>query len=91
MTPLRKIVARNLKTLRDARGMGQVELAVIAGVDRSYISDIEAGKYGVSIDKIDSLAEALGVAPWEMLHPLTATNIGKAVPPDRTDRSGPGI
>ena len=44
---------------------------------RCYISDIEQGKYGVSIDKIDNLAEALGVAPWEMLHPLTAINASK--------------
>ncbi len=80
MTPLRKIIARNLRTLRRARGLGQVELAVIAGVDRSYISDIEQGKYGVSIDKIDTLAAALGVAPWEMLHPHTASNAGKAAP-----------
>lgn len=82
MTPLRKIIARNLKALRDARDLGQVELAVIAGVDRSFISDLEHGKYGVSIDKIDSLASALGVAPWEMLHPLTAANIDKADPSD---------
>lgn len=71
MTPLRKIVARNLRMLREARGLGQVELADIAGLDRSYISRIEGGKAGVSIDKLDNLSDALGVAPWEMLHPLT--------------------
>lgn len=77
MTPTRKIIARNLKTLRAVRGIGQVDLAEIAGVDRSYISDVEQGKYGVSVDKIETLAQALGVAPWELLHPLTAANLRK--------------
>ncbi len=86
MTPLRKIVARNLKALRDARGLGQVELAVIAGVDRSYISDIEHGKYRLSIDKLDSLAEALGIAPGEILHPLTATQRPGNLAMGRADR-----
>lgn len=77
MTGVRKIVARNLKTLRGIRGVSQEELAAVAGIDRSYISDLENGKYGLSIDKLETLAETLGVAPWEMLHPLTATKASK--------------
>ena len=77
MIGVRKIVAENLKTLRDVRKVSQEELAAVAGIDRSYISDLENGKYGLSIDKLENLAEALGVAPWEMLHPLTATNVRK--------------
>ena len=71
----RKIVATNLKALRDVRGIAQEELAVKAGIDRSYISDLENGKYAISIDKLENLAETLGVATWEMLHPLTATKV----------------
>ena len=77
MTGVRKIVARNLRTLRDLRGVSQEELAAVAGIDRSYISDLENEKYGLSIDKLETLAETLGVAPWEMLHPLTATKARK--------------
>jgi len=80
MTAVRKIVARNLKMLRKARGISQDELAAVAGIDRSYISDTENEKYGISIDKLESLAGALGIAPWEMLHPLTATNDRKTAP-----------
>jgi len=58
-------MATNLRMLRTARGMSQEDLAEVAGIDRSFISDTENGKYGISIDKLESLAEALGVAPWE--------------------------
>lgn len=73
----RRIVAKNLKTLREIRGVAQEELAARAGIDRTYISDLENEKYAISIDKLGNLAEALGVETWEMLHPMTATNARK--------------
>ncbi|WP_293976668.1 helix-turn-helix transcriptional regulator [Sphingomonas sp.] len=82
MIGVRKIVSENLKALRFVRKVSQEELAAVAGIDRSYISDLENGKYGLSIDKLENLAEALGIAPWEMLHPLTATKVRK---PDTAD------
>ncbi len=75
MNGARKIVAENLKALREARHLPQEELAVRAGIDRSYISDLENGKYGISIDKLENLADALGVSTWQMLHPSTSQKI----------------
>jgi transcriptional regulator with XRE-family HTH domain len=72
MTDPRAIIGENLKALRKVRKMPQVVLADAAGIDRSFISDTENGRYGISIDKVGSLAEALGVEPWELLHPDTA-------------------
>jgi transcriptional regulator with XRE-family HTH domain len=71
MTTIREIVARNLRCLRKARSFSQEELGLAAGVDRTYISDIENEKYGASIDIIEDLAVALYVMPWEILHPET--------------------
>lgn len=51
----------------------QVVLADAAGIDRSFISDTENSLYGISIDKLGSLAAALGVENWELLHPDTWT------------------
>ncbi|MEO7688348.1 MAG: helix-turn-helix transcriptional regulator [Sphingomonas sp.] len=83
MTAIRKIVSRNLRVLREVRGMSQEELSAVAGIDRSFISEIENDKFGTSIDKIETLAMALGVAPWELLHPQTATKVRKEMsPPD---------
>ena len=77
MTGARKIVAKNLKALREARGIAQEELAIRAGIDRRYISDTENEKYGISIDKLENLADVLGVATWQMLHPGTADDMRK--------------
>jgi transcriptional regulator with XRE-family HTH domain len=73
MTTIRKVISRNLRVLRAVRGMSQDQVSAVSGVDRSYISEIENDKYSPSADKIEALAMALGVAPWEMLHPQTAT------------------
>lgn len=75
MTGDRRIVASNLKALREIRKVAQEELAVRSGIDRSYISDLENEKYAISVDKLGNLAEALGVETWEMLHPATAARV----------------
>ncbi len=55
--------------------MTQETLAEVAGIDRSYLSQLENDVYGASIDKLEPLAEALGVATWELLHPDTADRV----------------
>lgn len=75
MTADRKIVANNLKALREVRRVAQEYLATQAGIDRTYISDLENEKYAISVDKLGNLAEALGVETWEMLHPETAAKV----------------
>ncbi|RHW18550.1 XRE family transcriptional regulator [Sphingomonas gilva] len=82
MTTIRKIVSHNLRILRGVRGMSQEDLSAIAGIDRTFISDIENAKYGTSIDRLESLAGALGVATWEMCHPQTADRIRKQADAD---------
>lgn len=72
MTDTRKIFGENLRTLRQTRKLSQEALADTAGIDRGFISMIEHEKYSISIDKLESLAGALGVEPWELLHPDTA-------------------
>jgi transcriptional regulator with XRE-family HTH domain len=79
MAAERRIVANNLKALREIRKVAQEELAVRSGIDRSYISDLENEKYAISIDKLGNLAEALGVEAWQMLHPATAANVREEV------------
>jgi transcriptional regulator with XRE-family HTH domain len=83
MTTIRKVISRNLRVLRAVRGMSQDELSAVAGIDRSYISEIENDKYSPSADKIETLAMALGVAPWELLHPQTAAKAQQEA--DRTN------
>lgn len=50
-----------LKVWREYRGMTQDRLAVLAGVSKSYISQIEAGKKNGSVKVMRKVAEALAV------------------------------
>ena len=64
---IRDILARNLRTYRQARGLSQEELAHRADIDRTYISSIERCQYAASIDVLERLARELGVRPAELL------------------------
>ena len=66
---IREIFARNLKARRERLGYSQEELAHRAGLDRTYVSSLERCKYGVSIDILARLAEALELEANELLKP----------------------
>jgi transcriptional regulator with XRE-family HTH domain len=64
---IREVFARNLRQLRHAKAMSQEELAHLADLDRTYISSLERGIYGASIDVVDRIAVVLGVEAAELL------------------------
>ncbi|TAG51891.1 MAG: XRE family transcriptional regulator, partial [Runella slithyformis] len=57
---LQKFGAR-LKALRQAQKISQEQLSERAGIDRSYISDVERGLRNIALQNIDNLANALAV------------------------------
>lgn len=57
----------HLKQLRNNQNLTQEELAELANMDRSYISDIERGKKTISIEKLEQLANAFNIELWELL------------------------
>lgn len=64
---LREVFARNLRLIRQDRGLSQEALADLTGLDRTYISSLERGRYNASIKTIEILATALEVAPPRFL------------------------
>lgn len=66
---LRQLFATNLRRIRHAKGMSQDTLALEAEMSRSYLSQLEKGKYYVSLEVIGRLADALEVRPEEFLRP----------------------
>lgn len=50
-----------IRSLREAAGMNQVQLAELAGMQSSHLSRIEAGKYAVTFETIQTIAEALNM------------------------------
>ena len=47
--------------LRKQMGLTQEELAQRAGLQRTHVGRIEAGKYAVTLETIQAIAEALGM------------------------------
>jgi transcriptional regulator with XRE-family HTH domain len=62
---LRDLFATNLRRLRNERGLSQDHLAAEAEISRSYLSQIETGKFHVSLKIIGKLAAVLRAEPAE--------------------------
>jgi transcriptional regulator with XRE-family HTH domain len=56
-----------IRTLRQARGLSQAELAKRARITREYLNKVEAGRYDVTVGVLRRLAKALGVSVVELL------------------------
>lgn len=50
----------NLRALREQKKWSQSKLAILSGVSRPYISEIEAGKYIPTVDIACKICKALG-------------------------------
>lgn len=55
----RQRIGTDLAGLRKQRGMTQQQVADIAQMQRNHISRIEAGRYSVGFDTLQTIAEAL--------------------------------
>jgi len=65
--PSREILARNMKHLRTLHGLSQEALAHDAGIDRTYVSDLERGLYAASIDMLDALARVFKINASDLI------------------------
>ncbi len=54
-------IGLRIASLRKLNEWSQEELARRAGLQRTHISRIEAGKYAVTLETIQAIAEALGM------------------------------
>ena len=62
MADERKMIGKQIKTLRQARGMSQEELSEKVSINPKYLSAIERGKANPTLDIFTRLAEALNVS-----------------------------
>jgi transcriptional regulator with XRE-family HTH domain len=60
---LRKLVGRNVRRLREERGLSQEKLAFEADLHRTYISGVERGARNPTVLVLGQLAKALKVTP----------------------------
>jgi CheY-like chemotaxis protein/DNA-binding XRE family transcriptional regulator len=62
VSAVRSIFASSVRRWRNHRGLTQEELAELADLHRTYISDVERGARNLSLESIDKLARALGIS-----------------------------
>jgi len=67
MEDIRQRLASNLRRLRMGKGLSQEAYADVAGIHRTYVSDIERGARNPTITVIEKLARGLGVDVTELL------------------------
>lgn len=69
------MLSKNLRIIRESKGIGVNELARRSGVNASYISSIENGKKGnPSKDILNKIADALEIPVEELLVEKMRTN-----------------
>lgn len=65
--PTRQMVADNLRRELEAQGMSMNEFASAAGVSRSQVYDVLAGRKAPSVDWLEKVSNALKIEPWTLL------------------------
>jgi transcriptional regulator with XRE-family HTH domain len=63
------VLAKNVRRLRKAAELSQESLALEAGLDRTYISQVERRQRNVTIEVLDRLAKALGTTADQLSIP----------------------
>ena len=61
------VVGRNIRRLRQERGLSQEDLAGEIGVHRTYMGGVERGERNLTLRSLERLAERLGVSPLSLL------------------------
>jgi transcriptional regulator with XRE-family HTH domain len=67
---MRKLVGRNVRRIRQKKGLTQEQLAEISGFSQQYISGLEQGQRNPTVVTLYELASALGVSHIELVRPL---------------------
>lgn len=87
-TAIIQLVARNVRLLRKAAGLSQEELAELANIDRTYVSQVERGLRNVTISVLARISKALKTTPDKLLAVGIGSGSGRArTVPGKNQRS----
>lgn len=67
IAPLRKRIGHALRQRREATGLSQESFAPLAGMHRTYYSNIERGIKDMQIETLERVCKALRVPLWAIL------------------------
>ncbi len=64
---LKEVMAINMRRLRYDKKLTQEELAERSGLSMRYVGSIERGAVSASVSVLGKVADALGVAPCDLI------------------------
>lgn len=67
MTELAILLGQKIRKARLEKNLSQEKLALICGLDRSYMGRIERGEVNITVLKLYEIAKILKVAPHDLL------------------------
>ena len=70
---MRKLVGRNVKRLRQRKGLTQEQFAEVSGFSQQYISSLERGHRNPTVVTLYELASSLGVSHMDLVRPTRKT------------------
>ncbi|WP_339319353.1 helix-turn-helix transcriptional regulator [Paenibacillus sp. FSL R10-2734] len=65
--PLEAVFGKVIKSIRITRNITQAQLAVDSTLERSYISELENGKYQPTLTSLFDIARGLGMNPSDIV------------------------
>jgi len=64
---LQRAVGRNLRAVRDRRGLSQEAFALVLGVHRTYMGGLERGERNLTLKAVERIASVLDIDPLDLL------------------------
>jgi transcriptional regulator with XRE-family HTH domain len=64
---LQRVAGRNLKALRESRGLSESSFARLLGVHRAYLEGVELGQHPLTLGKLERIAGLIDVDPIALL------------------------
>jgi transcriptional regulator with XRE-family HTH domain len=66
---MRRLVGRNVRRIREQKGLTQERFAELSGFSQQYISGLEGGHRNPTVVTVYEMAVALGVSHLDLLRP----------------------
>jgi transcriptional regulator with XRE-family HTH domain len=64
---LQRILGKNLRAYREARGLSQEAFADVLGFHRTYMGGVERGERNLTLKSVERIADRLGQDPLSLL------------------------
>jgi transcriptional regulator with XRE-family HTH domain len=75
---MRRLVGRNVKRIREKKGLTQERLAEISGFSQQYISSLEQGRRNPTVITLYEISVSLGVSHMELVRPQASKRLDSA-------------